>query len=187
MHIRRDRYIGVAGVPGALTNVCLVRAMKPGQLGDVSSVLRHALGADALLADRFLGAKLVGRPHVLGPLAVDMAALPRAVPDGLLLAGDAAGFIDPMTGDGMQFAVAGGELAAAAALDALTDGWEGVQMRLARARRREFASKWRFNRVLRALVASPVGLRAATAGARLAPGVVRAIVVRAGDCAAARS
>jgi flavin-dependent dehydrogenase len=161
--------------------------MKPGQLGDVSSVLRHALGADALLADRFLGAKLVGRPHVLGPLAVDMAALPRAVPDGLLLAGDAAGFIDPMTGDGMQFAVAGGELAAAAALDALTDGWEGVQMRLARARRREFASKWRFNRVLRALVASPVGLRAATAGARLAPGVVRAIVVRAGDCAAARS
>ena len=31
---------------------------------------------------------------------------------GLLLAGDAAGFIDPMTGDGLRFAVRGGELAA---------------------------------------------------------------------------
>jgi 2-polyprenyl-6-methoxyphenol hydroxylase-like FAD-dependent oxidoreductase len=29
------------------------------------------------------------------------------------LAGDAAGFIDPMTGDGLRFAVQGGELAAA--------------------------------------------------------------------------
>ena len=32
---------------------------------------------------------------------------------GLLLAGDAAGFIDPMTGDGLRFAVRGGVLAAA--------------------------------------------------------------------------
>ena len=31
---------------------------------------------------------------------------------GLLLAGDAAGFIDPMTGDGLRFAFAGARLAA---------------------------------------------------------------------------
>jgi flavin-dependent dehydrogenase len=183
MHIRRDRYVGVAGVPGGLTNVCVVRAIQPGRLGDPSTALRHAIGADALLADRFLDAPLVGRPHVLGPLAVDIAPA-RAIPDGLLLAGDASGFIDPMTGDGMQFAVAGGELAAAAALEALTGGWPGVQTRLAWARRREFAGKWRFNRLLRALVGSATGVRAATAGARLAPAIVRAIVVHAGDCPA---
>ena len=33
----------------------------------------------------------------------------------VLLAGDAAGFVDPMTGDGLRFAVEGGELAARAA------------------------------------------------------------------------
>ena len=102
--------------------------------------------------------------------------------DGLLLAGDAAGFIDPMTGDGLRFAVRGGELAALAALHALEHGWTGVHARLRAARRREFAAKWRFNRALRALVASPVAVRSAAAASRLSPGLVRAIVARAGDC-----
>ena len=43
----------------------------------------------------------------------------RAGVPGLLLAGDAAGFVDPMTGDGLRFAVRGAELAADAALAAL--------------------------------------------------------------------
>ena len=41
---------------------------------------------------------------ILGPLAVDAVA---AEMPGLLLAGDAAGFIDPMTGDGLRFAFRG--------------------------------------------------------------------------------
>ena len=65
---------------------------------------------------RFADARLVSAVAVLGPLAVDTTA---AGVDGLLLAGDAAGFIDPMTGDGMHFAVRGAELAAAVALAAL--------------------------------------------------------------------
>ncbi len=68
-----------------------------------------------------------------------------------MLAGDAAGFIDPMTGDGLRFAIQGGELAAAAALGALEHGWSGVHEELARARARAFAAKWRFNRALRLL------------------------------------
>ena len=116
---------------------------------------------------------------VLGPLAVDTQ--PSAI-DGLLLAGDAAGFIDPMTGDGLRFAIRGGELAAAAALSALAHGWTGVHARLAAQRRREFGGKFRFNRTLRALVASPRSVAAAALGARLAPSVLRAIIARAGDC-----
>jgi flavin-dependent dehydrogenase len=106
--------------------------------------------------------------------------------EGLILAGDAAGFIDPMTGDGLRFAVRGGELAAAAALDALNHGWTGVHTRLAAARAREFSSKWRFNRTLRTLVASPLAVTAAGHAARVAPGVVRRLVARAGDCDLAR-
>ena len=119
---------------------------------------------------------------MLGPLAVEGTG---AAIDGLLLAGDAAGFIDPMTGDGLRFAVRGGELAAAAALEALEHGWTGVHRRLAERRRVEFAGKWRFDRMLRALVGSPRAVEAAALGASVAPGVLRAIISRAGDCSVA--
>jgi len=181
MHIRRGHYIGVAPVPGGMTNVCLV---KPSAGGDVAlrnpeSALRSELEADPLLRERFAGARLAHPPVVLGPLAVDVTT--DSV-DGLLLAGDAAGFIDPMTGDGLSFALRGGALAAAAALRALEHGWAGVHAQLAADRRRAFAGKWRFNRALRSLVASPSAVRTAAAAARLAPGAVRAIIARAGDC-----
>ena len=181
MHIRSGRYIGVAPVPGGLTNVCLVRPSRPADpaLADPSALLARELARDVLLRDRAAGARLAAPPVVLGPLAVDVA--PAAI-DGLLLAGDAAGFIDPMTGDGLRFAIRGGELAAGAALDALANGWAGVHVRVAAARARDFAGKWRFNRALRLLVASPPAIDAAALAARVAPGVLRAVIARAGDC-----
>jgi menaquinone-9 beta-reductase len=181
MHVRRNRYIGVAPVPGGLTNVCLVRPSGPGDhaLADPTALLTRELAGDPMLRDRFADARLVAPPVVLGPLAVDA---PRAALDGLLLAGDAAGFIDPMTGDGLRFAVHGGELAALAALQALEHGWTGVHARLATDRHRAFAGKWRFNRAIRTLVSSPRSVDAAAFAARLAPSVLRAVIARAGDC-----
>ncbi len=188
MHVRRGGYIGVAPVPGGLTNVCLVRpwealdrreASGGATFRDLEALVRRELARDPLLRDRFSGGRLVTPPVVLGPLAVDVK--PHAI-SGLLLAGDAAGFIDPMTGDGLRFAVRGGELAAAAALEALANGWTGVHARLARERRREFAAKWRFNRTLRTLVSFPAAVRIGEAVALVAPSVLRAVVGRAGDC-----
>ena len=181
MHIRRGRYIGVAPLPAGLTNVCVVTplAEERGALRDPAKHLAATLESDPALRDRFAAARPVSAPAVLGPLAVDAVGRP---PDGLLLAGDAAGFIDPMTGDGMRFAVRGGELAALAALAALERGWTGTHAWLEHQRRDEFAGKWRFNRALRSLVASPVGVAGAAATARLVPGLVRALVTRAGDC-----
>jgi flavin-dependent dehydrogenase len=182
MHLRRGRYIGVAPLPGGLTNVCLVRTWQRGDEphGQAEAMLRRELSGDPMLRDRFSRARLVTAPTVLGPLGVDVAA--PAI-DGLLLAGDAAGFVDPMTGDGLRFAVRGGELAAAGALTALERGWNGVHGWIDDARRREFGAKWRFNRALRALVGSQTALRVAEALAPAAPSVVRAIVRNAGDCA----
>ncbi len=137
------------------------------------------LARDPLLRDRFAGARLAGAPAVLGPLAVDVNDAVHV--DGLLLAGDAAGFIDPMTGDGLRFAVRGAELAALAALDALEHGWQGVHERLATRRRAEFSAKWRFNRLLRSLVTSPAAIGGASWGARLAPAGLRAAIEYAGD------
>ena len=191
MHIRRGRYIGVAPLGGGISNVCLVLPWSGGNAAraqssacdfrDPPALLRNAIAAEPDLRERFGGRAPVRHPIMLGPLAVDVV---RDDIEGLLLAGDAAGFIDPMTGDGLRFAVQGAELAAAAALDALEHGWHGVHARLAAARRRAFAPKWRFNRALRTLVSSHAGVRAAAAGARIAPGVVRRLIVRAGDAEA---
>jgi len=135
---------------------------------------------DAALRDRFAGARFAAPPVMLGPLAVD--ARPVTL-DGLLLAGDAAGFIDPMTGDGLRFAIRGAELTALAATDALAHGWDGVHTRLAEQRRRAFAAKWRFNRAVRSLSLSPSAVAVAAAGARVAPAVLRRAMIYAGDCA----
>jgi flavin-dependent dehydrogenase len=181
MHVRRGHYIGIAPVPGGLTNVCLVKPSFAGDavLGNPISLITRVLAADPLLRNRATGARLISSPVVLGPLAVDVR---DAAIDGLLLAGDAAGFIDPMTGDGLRFAIQGGELAAAAALQALSRGWTGVHAHLAATRRRAFGGKWIFNRGLRAVVASPAGVEAAALGARIAPPLMRAVISRAGDC-----
>jgi len=183
MHVRRGRYIGVAPVPGGLANVCLVRSWEPAArdtpLHDPEAALRRELTRDPALADRFAVARLAAPPVVLGPLAVDVR---DAGLDGLFLAGDAAGFIDPMTGDGLRFAVRGAELVASAALQALEQGWPGVHVRLAALRRREFHSKWRFNRTLRALVSSPSAVVAAGTVASIVPGSLRGLVGFAGDC-----
>jgi flavin-dependent dehydrogenase len=181
MHIRRGRYIGVAPLGGGVSNVCVVLPWSGSDCDfrDPPGLLRAAIAAEPMLRDRFSGRKVVRDPIMLGPLAVDVV---RHDMNGLILAGDAAGFIDPMTGDGLRFAVRGGELAAAAALEALNHGWTGVHARLATTRAREFSPKWRFNRALRTLVASPFAVTAAGQAARVAPGVVRRLVARAGDC-----
>jgi flavin-dependent dehydrogenase len=185
MHIRRGRYIGVAPLAGGMTRVCLVKPSGPGDeaLRDPADLLRRELASDSMLRESLAGARLQAPPVVLGPLAIDVTT---GQVDGLLLAGDAAGVVDPMTGDGLRFAIEGGELAALAALDALEHGWSGVHARLAERRRRSFAAKYRFNRVLRALVSSPNAVDAATLAARMMPSVLRALIVRAGDCDLAR-
>ncbi len=183
MHIRRGHYIGIAPLPDGLANLCLVRPAAAAEeaFRDPGGTLRRVLASDPMLRDRLADVRVVTRPLVLGPLAVD--AVPGLTPPrGLLLAGDAAGFIDPMTGDGLRFAVRGGELAAQAALRALEHGWDDVHVGLAALRHREFGGKWRFNRALRSLVGSSMGVRGATLGARVAPSVVRALIHHASDC-----
>jgi flavin-dependent dehydrogenase len=181
MHIRDGRYLGIAPLPGGASNVCLVRPWRHGDdaIVDPTRMLWQEIRRDPRLGERFADARIVTRTVVVGPLAVDLIRRP---PPGLLLAGDAAGFIDPMTGDGLRFAVRGGELAAIAALRALEHGWTNVHDWLDAERRREFRAKWRFNRMLRALVAAPEAVRAGGVLARLAPSVMRAVVRHAGDC-----
>ena len=183
MHVRHRHYIGVAPVPGGLTNACLVVPHVHGaaSLAQPGDVLDRYLNADPELSARFAAARRVAPPVMLGPMAVDATA---AGEPGLLLAGDAAGFIDPMTGDGLRFALMGGELAAAIACEVLdgTLSIERAHLELAGRRTRAFQTKWRFNRALRTLVASPSSVTVAAAAARVLPSLFRKVIHYAGDC-----
>jgi flavin-dependent dehydrogenase len=184
MHIRADGYIGVAPLGGGLTNVCIVRELQNvrGSRACADATIAHAIEADPLLRDRFADARRASAVTPLGPLAVEATA---AGCPGLLLAGDAAGFIDPMTGDGLRFALRGGELAAEAALVELARGTPAHES-LRADRMREFAGKLRLNHALRSLVGWPrgVGLAATLASRWGAP--VRCLIEMAGDLDIAR-
>ena len=185
MHIRPDGYIGVAPLPDGLVNVCVVRELssflRPHR-ADVDHIIENAIRADETLRDRFAQARRVSTVTVLGPLAVEARA---AGMPGLLLAGDSAGFVDPMTGDGLRFAIAGARLAAAAAIRELETG-HPAHARLLAERRREFAGKWRVNRVLRSLVGSPASVRLAAAISSRWELPVKALIDMAGDLPVAR-
>ena len=179
MHLRSDGYIGIAPVPGGAVNVCVVREIRAGVAGALEQrrVIADAIAADPVLNDRFATARQVSDVVALGPLAIDARAAGRT---GLLPAGDAAGFIDPMTGDGLRFAFRGAVLAAEAALAELATGRAGWRA-LHRARAREFAGKWRMNRALRLLAGSPRALDAGALLSRWWDLPVRYLVAIAGD------
>jgi flavin-dependent dehydrogenase len=183
MHVRDDHYIGVAPMPDGLANACLVLApdVRRGDWSNPGALLTRALRSDARLGERFARARLVAPPHMLGPMAVD--ARSAGVP-GMLLAGDAAGFIDPMTGDGLRFALVGASLAAAVAGDVLAGTLDpaGAVAVLGRRRRVAFAAKYRFNRTIRALVSRPSAILTAEAAARVVPWFFRRVIQYAGDC-----
>lgn len=180
MHLRAAHYVGLAPLGGGLTNVCVVTGRRP-EGRTPEDVIRRVLASDRGLHERTSTMRLVGSPKVLGPLAVDCDGVGRP---GLLLAGDAAGFVDPMTGDGVHIAMRGGRLAAEAALQALESGDARAAISgLASRREAVLGSKLQFNRWLRRLAGSPTALEFAGVGARVAPGVVRRIVRYAGDAA----
>ncbi len=180
MHVRRNHYMGIAPLAHGLTNACVVTPNPGGRLP--ADCMTTMLRADRLLGERFARAKMVTNPICLGPLSVDARG---AGAPGLLLAGDASGFVDPITGDGLRFALRGAELAAGEALRALESGFDRAHVNLLAARRREFAAKWRFNRTMRWIVTYPAAVRAAGYGAAIVPQLLQHAIRYAGDVHAA--
>lgn len=180
MHIRGRKYIGVAPVSSELCNVCVVTGLRQGGRKPLE-IVRSEIDADPVLRERFAGARFEAPVSVLGPLAVTSHACGAS---GLLLAGDAAGFVDPMTGDGLHLALRGGLLAADEILASLERGESsGAAARLATARTSALGPKLRFNRALRRLVETPAAVSAAALIARVSPSAVRWAVRYAGDAA----
>ena len=100
------------------------------------------------------GARPLSAIRVLGPLACRTT---RVAGDGFLLVGDAAGYYDPMTGEGVYQALRGAELAAKTVAEALSNGGSTAKAlgRYAVRYRREFAPKDRVCHLLQHIVCRP--------------------------------
>ncbi|MEO8484202.1 MAG: FAD-dependent monooxygenase [Acidobacteriota bacterium] len=134
-------------------------------------VIRRVLSRDRELLARFTRVRFDRGIGVVGPLTVG-AHSPGS--PGLLLAGDAAGFADPATADGLSLAVQGGRLAALEAMKTLEDGQFAIAIgRLAEARHRAIGRKLQFDRWVRRCVATPAAVDAASIGARMFPAACR--------------
>jgi menaquinone-9 beta-reductase len=107
--------------------------------------LRHLPG-------RLAGMKAEGPVMAMGPLAYRVGE-PRV--GGVLLAGDAAGFYDPFTGEGLYTALRSAELLAEVAHPALTSGdvSVGALAPYALAKRAAFADKARVTQALQLIIA----------------------------------
>jgi geranylgeranyl reductase family protein len=152
MHVGRGGYCGLAPVGEGLVNVGLVGPLGGLQVGEPIEQLferRLAQLPGALQALR--GAERVTPVRGVGPMA---RRVRRVAGPGYLLVGDAAGFLDPFTGEGVYRALRGAELAAAAVGRALQRS-DAMPVGYTQARHAAFADKEWVCWLIQLFLASP--------------------------------
>ncbi len=177
-------YCGLSRVEGAGVNLAGVisEAAHRRLNGGWDAVLRHARESNPAL-DRDLDALLPGAGF-LGTVPVIFAAKPP-VEDGVLMVGDAAGVIDPFSGQGQAAALASGILAADAASEFLEGRVSPAELLEAygRAWRARFSRGFAWSAVLRSLI---LDTRLGSAAARIAGEPIVRLGIRKLNLAPAR-
>ena len=169
--------VGVAEVGGGLANVTVVvpAAQAHQARGDTNAYFDAALRECG-----FAGATRTEDVLATGPFDWPVR---RAIADGALLVGDAAGYYDPFTGQGIYRALRGAELAAETIGAALRAGDTSAAalMPYERARRRAFGPGERFQHVVEAFVSRPRLFRAVAGRLARRPALADAMVQVTGD------
>ena len=147
MHVGPGWYVGLAPLAGNRLNVGMALPLD----GDRRS-------AEERFAEAIAGIPAVAkRLHGLARLTPIIGASPighrvrRAAGPGWMLIGDAAGFVDPFTGEGIYRALR----SARAAAEALEEIDDGATARYLAARRRAFAAKDALTWLVQGMLASP--------------------------------
>jgi menaquinone-9 beta-reductase len=186
MHVIRGGYCGVAPLSPRHANVTFVldrREMAPAG-GDLEAFYRTTLARWPQISERLSGAVLEGPPRAVGPLALEARRV--SVP-GALLVGDAAGFYDPFTGEGVTLALRSAELAAEVADRALLSGALDDLTEYDRRRDAATRDKFRLNRLLQRIVAWPAVSDRVAARLQRRPDLADRLVGIAGDFVPART
>jgi flavin-dependent dehydrogenase len=179
----RGGCLGIAPVGNGLANATVV---VPGERADEVAGDPGGYYDAALARYGFPHFRRVDDVMATGPFDCPVR---RAVADGALLVGDAAGYYDPFTGQGIYRALRGAELAAAAAHDALAGG-DVSAAALApyeRARRAAFGPGERMQRIVEAFVSRPRLLGAVARRFTARPALADAVIRVTGDVSPAGS
>jgi flavin-dependent dehydrogenase len=163
MYLFRGGYCGLAPVENGACNICcLVHRQQIRQMAlrvhkDFAAWLKQVSRLPAL-ETRLRGAVQVSLVATTAPVHL---ARRQAVQGGALMVGDASGFLDPFTGEGISMALHSGRLAAQAVAGALLEGFdaqtaaENYSRSLSNAVRRSY----RIAAVARGLIQCPAWMR----------------------------
>jgi flavin-dependent dehydrogenase len=183
----RDRYGILNPIGPDRTNIGLVlnrREFRPE--ADPTDFLLEAGGTLPGLGERLTRARIVAPVRRLAPLAHHATCV--AAP-GALLVGDAAGFLDPFTGEGIHAALRSAELAAHYALPAFRADAEAhpdVQ-EYAAVLRRERNAKWRLCTWLQHAIRRPLAAECLVSLLSRRPELTALLMAAVGDLLPARA
>jgi flavin-dependent dehydrogenase len=174
MHVGNGVYCGLNPLPRGLVNVGLVLPLSQGRgdTGGVDAMFDRSLARLPAVCRRLSSGKRVKPIRGIGPMS---RRVEPVAGKGYVLVGDAAGFLDPFTGEGIYRSICGAEIAAEVIEDALRTGAtrlsDGGQSRsvpdlstYARKRRREFIAKERVTWIIQAALSTSPALELLCAG-----------------------
>jgi flavin-dependent dehydrogenase len=175
-------YCGLSLIEGGIAHLAGVISEKTRALfgGSWENVVAHARASNRDL-DTHLARLYPGSSAFLGTGPVFFTRKPP-VEEGILMTGDAAGFLDPFSGEGQSMAMASGILAAEMVERGLEGEltWVQVPRSYARAWKARFGKRFAWSRVLRQAMLSPLvgSVAARLAGERVIRAALQALAPR---------
>jgi menaquinone-9 beta-reductase len=183
VHLFPGGYFAAAPIDGGAFTVNLVVGadfLSGGGAQGLERDFQRALLLAPALAERLAGAAPLEPLRACGPLG---GTTTRQVFDGAALLGDACGFVDPLTGEGLFFAMRGAELLARDLDRALRAGRTdaGSLRDYARARKRELGPRYAFARLLQRALRHPGLVERSLGQLERRPGLADLVVALTGD------
>ena len=172
MHVGDGYYVGLAPTPGDELNVGM--ALPLDGHGSAEARFDAALVGLPEVAKRLTGSRRIGPIRGAAPIGHRVA---NPAGRGWLLVGDAAGFVDPFTGEGIHRAMR----SARAAAKAILDGGD-VAAAYRAERRRAFVAKSALTWMIQGILAAPPLLEHAVARLSTRPAVALRLGSALGDC-----
>jgi len=172
MHVGDGYYVGLAPTPGDELNVGM--ALPLDGRGSAETRFAAALAGLPEVVTRLAGSQRIGPIRGAAPIGHRVA---RVAGPGWLLVGDAAGFVDPFTGEGIHRALRSARAAAGAIL-----GGGDVIAAYRAERRRAFAAKSTLTWMIQGFLAAPPLLEHAVARLATRPAAALRLGSALGDC-----
>jgi geranylgeranyl reductase family protein len=175
MHVGPGWYVGLAPLAGGRLNVGMALPMNGASGRRAEERFQVAIDGIPAVAARLEGRRRLTPIRGASPIGHRVA---RAAGPGWMLVGDAAGFIDPFTGEGIYRALRSGRAAA----EALLGGDDGADERYLAARRGAFAAKDALTWLVQGMLAAPPLMGYALRNLAARPALAARLGSALGDC-----